>query len=175
MRLAQSCKGIKRFFSHLFSTPWHVGRYFPPATLKAIENAIQASEDKHLGEIRFVIEADLHPLEILACKTPKERALELFSQLGIWDTEHNNGVLIYLCLADRDVEIVADRGIHQRVGYEGWEGVCHTMEKYFRAGEFETGALQGIALVREVLAQHFPVGEGAQTPRNELPNAPLII
>ena len=183
MRLAPLFKSIKRFFKHCFSTPWQVDRYFPHATLKAIERAIKASEDTHFGEIRFVIEADLHPLEIIACKTPKKRALELFGQLGVWDTEHNNGVLIYLCLADRDVEIIADRGIHQRVRHAGWESICQAMEKHFRAGQFEAGALSGIALVGEVLAQHFPVGDEAtilarsqsQFPRNELPNAPLIL
>ena len=169
------CKSFKRFSRHLFSAPWHVGRYFPTTTLKAIEQAIKASEVKHIGEIRLVIEAHLHPLEILANKTPKKRALELFSQLNVWDTKHNNGVLIYICLADRDVEIMADRGIHQRVGHSGWESICQVMEKHFRAGEFEVGALQGITLVGQVLAQHFPLGVEVKASRNELPNAPLII
>ncbi len=166
---------FNRFLRHLFSTPWHIGRYFSPTILKEIERAINLSETKHLGEIRFVIEADLNPLEILFNKTPKKRALELFSQLRIWDTEHNNGVLVYICLADRDVEIVADRGIHQRVGDTGWELICQIMEKNFRVGAFETGALQGIALVGEALTQHFPAGVDPKTSRNELPNAPLII
>jgi len=175
MRTSRLYKRIKRFFSHLFSTPWHVGRYFTSSTLKAIEHAIKVSEDKHLGEIRFVIEADLHPLEVLLNKTPKKRAFELFSQLGVWDTEHNNGILIYVCLADRDVEILADRAIHQRIGHAGWEAICQVMEKYFRAGEFEAGALQGITLVGEALIQHFPVLSNQKSLRNELPNAPLII
>lgn len=175
MRPSPPYKWIKRFFSHLFSTPWHVGRYFPTATLKAIEQAIKTTENEHLGEIRFVIEADLHPLEILLNKTPKKRALELFSQLGIWDTEHNNGVLIYICLADRDVEILADRAIHQRVGQAGWECICQVMEKHFRVGEFEVGALQGIKLVGELLAKHFPLVSAIKTSRNELPNTPLIL
>lgn len=174
MHPSQSYKSIKRFFRHLFSTPWNVSRYFPPATLKAIEHAVSVSETKHLGEIRFVIEAELHPLEILRNKIPKKRALELFSLLGVWDTEHNNGVLIYICLADRKVEIVADRGIHQGVGNSGWESICQIMENYFRAGDFEGGALQGITLVGEALAQHFPASY-VKTPRNELPNSPLII
>ena len=172
---AHPFKSIKRFFSHLFSMPWHAARYFPQATLKAIEQAIKTSENKHLGEIRFVIEADLHPLEILFNKTPKKRALELFSQLGVWDTEHNNGVLIYICLADRDVEILADRAIHQRVGNAGWETICQAMEQHFRAGAFEAGALQGISLVGALLTEHFPADESVKPSRNELPNAPLII
>lgn len=175
MRQPPLFKSVKRFFSHLFSTPWHVGRYFSPAMLKAIEHAIKVSEDNHLGEIRFVIEADLHPFEILFNKTPKKRALELFSQLGVWDTEQNNGVLIYICLADRDVEILADRAIHQRVGQAGWEAICQVMEQHFRAGAFEVGALQGVSLVGEVLTQHFPMGDSIKPSRNELPNAPLII
>ncbi len=175
MRVSHTYKCIKRFLRHLFSIPWQVGRYFPASCLKEIELAIKASEVKHLGEIRFVIEANLHPREIFLNKTPKKRALELFSQLGIWDTEHNNGVLIYICLADRGVEIVADRGVHQHVGNVGWESICQTMEKHFRAGEFNTGALQGINLVGELLAEHFPVEGNVKIPLNELPNAPLII
>ena len=119
-----------------------------------------------------MVEAGLHPYEILCKKTPKKRAVELFGRLNIWDTEHNNGVLIYLLLADRDVEIVADRGIHQHIGHDGWEAICREMEVLFRKGEFETGVLQGIAHISAALEKHFPqIGVS----KNEVSNKPLIM
>jgi uncharacterized membrane protein len=102
----------------------------------------------------------------------REHALDVFSALKVWDTEHNNGVLIYLLLADRDVEIVADRGIHGRVGADGWEAICREMEGAFRAGNFESGVLQGIGRVSEFLQAHFPKDhDGA----NELPDRPVVL
>ncbi len=165
-------RGIRRFFNHLFSTPWSVGRHFSKQALANIEHAIQQSEMRHTGEIRFVVEADLHPLQIIFKKTPRKRALEIFSQFKIWDTEHNNGVLIYLLLADRDVEILADRGVHQHVGAEGWEAICAEMEKLFRKHQFEQGVLLGIEKIGDVLQQHYP-SNGAN--ENELPNKPIIL
>src|SRR4029079_7443826 len=102
----------------------------------------------------------------------RERALDIFSQLRIWDTAHNNGVLIYLLLADHDFEIVADRGIDANVGPEGWEKICLEMEADFRAGDFEGGVLKGIAAVSRELAAHFP-RRGAGP--NELPDAPVVL
>jgi uncharacterized membrane protein len=163
---------IIRFFAHLVSNPWQVKRHFSDIALHEIEKAIAASEKKHAGEIRFVVEAGLHPYEIMFKKSPKARAVELFGRLNIWDTEHNNGVLIYLLLADRDVEIVADRGINQHVGHDGWEVICREMEALFRKGEFEAGVLHGIDKISIVLEKHFPQ-KGVS--RNELSNKPLIL
>jgi uncharacterized membrane protein len=163
---------IIRFFTHFGSHPWQVKRHFSVIALHEIENAIAASEKKHAGEIRFVVEAGLHPYEIMFKKSPKARAIELFGRLNIWDTEHNNGVLIYLLLADRDVEIVADRGINQHVGHDGWEVICREMEALFRKGEFEAGVLHGIDKISVVLEKHFPQ-KGVS--RNELSNKPLIL
>ena len=161
-----------RFFKHLVSNPWQVSRHFSASALHHIEQAIVASEQNHAGELRFVVEAGLHPYEIIFKKTPRKRAIELFSHLKIWDTEHNNGVLIYLLLADRDVEIVADRGIDKRVGHDGWEAICHEMEAMFRRGEFEAGVLHGINKIGESLQQHFPQQSAS---KNEISNKPLII
>lgn len=167
---------IARFFSHVVSaampSKWQVHKHFSAAALRRIEQSIKASELMHTGEIRFVVEAGLHPLEIISKKMPKKRAIELFSHLNIWDTEHNNGVLIYLLLADRDVEIVADRGIHQQVGKEGWEAICHAMELQFRRGEFEAGVLDGIRQIGALLRQYYPADSEN---KNELPNATVII
>lgn len=163
---------IIRFFRHTFSSPWQVNRYFSKRSLNAIERAIEVSEKLHSGEIRFVVESGLHPIEILYKKTPRKRALELFGRLNIWDTEYNNGVLIYLLLADRDVEIVADRGINHLVGDVAWESICHEMEQFFRRGEFEAGILLGVDKISVLLAQHFPLsGQN----KNEIANHPIVM
>jgi uncharacterized membrane protein len=175
-------KQTMRFFRHLFSNPWQVKRHFSAQALKHIEAAITASELKHTGEIRFVVEAGLHPYEILSKKTPRNRGIELFSQLNIWDTEHNNGVLIYLLLADHDVEIIADRGIDQPIGYHQWDMICHEMEVMFRRGEFEQGVIQGLQAVSAALEKHFPVEKHnnnrknpKQRKKNELPDKPIVL
>ena len=137
---------MQRITRHLFTPAWRVKRAFSPAALQAIERAIAQTEAAHHGQIRFAVEHALDVAQLMAGMSARERAVEVFGQLRVWDTEHNNGVLIYLLLADRDVEIVADRGIHRHVG-EGWEGICRDMERHFRQGEFQTGVLAGIRAV----------------------------
>lgn len=163
---------IIRFVKHMFSHPWQVKRHFSVEALRTIEKAISASEKTHAGEIRFVVEAGLHPYEILCKKTPKKRAIELFGRLNIWDTEYNNGVLVYLLLADRDVEIVADRGIDKHVGHDGWEAICREMELLFRKGQFEAGLLQGIAKISAHLEKHSPQTSAS---KNEVSNKPIVM
>ncbi len=160
-----------RLLIHLVLPDWWVLRSFPKPALRMIEQAIAASERTHQGELRFVVEANLPLHGLLNHQSPRERAIELFSQLKVWDTEHNSGVLIYLQLIDRRVEIVADRGIHDRVGDEFWAAVCRRMEIAFREGHFEKGALLALGDITAVLAEHFPAS--GDNP-NELPNAPLI-
>jgi len=162
---------MQRILRHLFTTIWSVKRTFPPRTLEAIERAIRETEAQHEGQIRFAVEHALDLSRLLAGVSARTRAIEVFAQLGVWDTEHNNGVLIYLLLADRDVEIVADRGIHARVG-EGWEPVCREMERQFREGAFEAGVIHGIRAVGEHLRLHF----AAERPGpNELPDRPVVL
>jgi uncharacterized membrane protein len=163
---------MKRLFKHLTATRWQVARCFPGYSMRAIQHAIQASETAHMGELRFAVEAGLDLPHLLAATTSRERALEVFSQLHVWDTEHNSGVLIYLLLADRKVEIVADRGIHARVGEGGWSAICREMEHKFRAGEFEGGVLHGITAITALLQQHFPAYR--HNP-DELPDQPAIL
>lgn len=163
---------MKRLFRHGFTFPWLVRRYFSPDGLKRIDAEIAKSETQHSGEIRFVVESNLTFLEILGKKTAKKRALEIFSQLHIWDTEQNNGVLIYFLLADHDFEILADRGIHQHVGKEGWEAICQQMEAMLKEGEFEQGVVFGIRQISDALTKHFPANGENQ---NELPNKPIIL
>lgn len=163
---------LTRFFKHLLSAPWQVHGYFSRAALVRIETAIRDSERLHSGQLRFAVEVGLHPYSLWQGKTPRQRALELFARLGVWDTAQNNGVLIYLLLADHDVEIVADRGIHAHVGNAGWEAICHEMETMFRRGEFEAGVLLGIERISTLLQQHFPPREDHP---NELSDAPILL
>ena len=163
---------IARIFRHLLEHRWRERRIFTPKVLARIEQAIKAGEATHSGQIRFVVEGALDGRPLFRNQPARERALDVFSQLRIWDTEHNNGVLIYLLLADRDIEIVADRGINGKVGSEGWEKICAVLEKEFRAGLFEYGVIKGIQEVSRVLAQHFPKEDGG---KNELPDAPVVL
>jgi uncharacterized membrane protein len=163
---------LGRFFRHIFTGRAAVSTAFPAATLDAIERAVREAEAIHSGQIRVVIEASLDGPRLWANETARDRAIEVCSLMRVWDTEHNNGVLIYLLMADRDVEIVADRGIHSRCGPAVWETVCREMEQHFREGRFEQGAVAGVRAVGSHLARHYP-GSGPRG--NELPDRPAVI
>ena len=163
---------FKRIFQHALQTQSQLQRAFPHGTLSAIEQAIKAAEATHAGEIRFVVEGALDGMPLLRGQTAHERAIELFSQLRIWDTAHNNGLLIYLLLADKAVEIVADRGIHAKVGPHAWTAVCRQMEHAFQHAQFEAGVIHGVQTVAGHLAQHFSPQMRAG---NELPDAPVVL
>ncbi len=162
---------ISRLINHLMTPAWVARRSFPAPAISAIEDAIQKSETSHGGEIRFVAEAALDFFPLLRNQSARERAIDIFSQLRLWDTESNNGVLIYLLLADRDVEIIADRGVNLRVDSNAWEVICRQMEEAFSRGDFEGGVILGIKGVAAHLIQHFPAQAENQ---NELENRPLI-
>jgi uncharacterized membrane protein len=161
-----------RFWRHLVTDHRSARRAFPPSALSRIETTIAEGERLHRGQVCVVIEASLPPTRVLKRLPPRTRALEVFGATRVWDTEENCGVLVYLLLADRDVEIVADRGIHLRVGNAAWESVCREMEAAFRERRFEEGLAAGISRINALLAQHFPRTGGAGT--NELPDRPLI-
>ena len=164
--------GIRRIGRHLIEHRWRLRRLFPQATLARIEEAIKAGETTHSGQVRFVVEGALDGAPLFRNQKARERALDVFSQLRVWDTTHNNGVLIYLLLADHDFEIVADRGIDAKVGHAGWEKICREMEAGFRAGDFESGVIKGVEAVSRELAAHFPKAGGGA---NELPDAPVVM
>ena len=164
--------GIGRIARHLVEHRWRLRRVFPRAVLANIEAAIRAGETTHGGQVRFVVEGALDGAPLLHNQPARARALDIFSQLRIWDTAHNNGVLIYLLLADRKVEIIADRGVDAKVGAEGWQRICSDMESEFRSGRFEAGSIKGIEAVSRELAKHFPPNGHS---RNELPDAPVVI
>jgi uncharacterized membrane protein len=167
---------IRRLIRHAAATHWRTRLLFPSATLDAIEQAIARVERSHAGEIRFAIETALAPLHILNGMPPRARALDVFAHLRVWDTEHNNGVLIYVQLADRAVEIVADRGFQGRVSSAEWEAVCRLMEEHFRAGRFQIGSIAGVDAIGNLLTRHFPPNpdEPAQS-HNQLPDRPTLL
>lgn len=163
---------LKRIITHLLTTQGHVSKAFPTHVLNTIEQTISANEANHTGEIQFAVEDALDGMALFKGQTSQERAIELFAQLRVWDTQHNNGLLIYLLLADRAVEIVADRGIHEKVGVQVWSTVCRQMERDFKQSNYEVGVVSGVRAIAQHLAQHFPVDSPAT---NELPNRPVLV
>jgi uncharacterized membrane protein len=163
---------LKRFFRHVWMSPIQVRRAFSHSTLKAIESAVATSETQHRGQVRFVVEAELTTSQLWAEVTPRQRAVDVFSGLRVWDTEENNGVLIYVLLADRKVEIVADRGIHKHVGDERWRAICKELEHHYRKGDFATGSLTAIEKIGAELTHYFPAN-GAH--RNEQSDKPIVM
>ena len=148
-------------------------RAFPDSALRAIEQAIAEGEVRHRGQVCVALEGALPPARVMRNVTPRERALEVFGLLRVWDTEENAGVLLYVLLADRDVEIVADRGIHRRVGDAQWEEICRALEADFAAGRGPEGVLRAVARMSALLATHFPAERGDH--RNELPDRPTVL
>jgi uncharacterized membrane protein YgcG len=145
-----------RLLRHLAAPEWRTRRAFPAATRAAIESAIERAQQTHRGAISFVIETALAPLQVMSETSRRDRAALLFAWLKVWDTPRNNGVLIYVLLADRAVEIVADRGLADAVRQPEWEGVCRLMESHFRSGRYEAGALAGVDAVGSLLARQAP-------------------
>jgi uncharacterized membrane protein len=167
---------IGRLIRHATATHWRTRMLFSRATLDAIEQAIARAERTHAGEIRFAIETALPPLHVLNGMAPRARAHDVFAHLRVWDTVHNNGVLIYVQLADRAVEIVADRGFEGRVSPAEWEAVCRLMEEHYRAGRFEAGSIAGVDAVGSLLRRHFPPGSGpVEQSLNQLPDRPTLL
>lgn len=163
---------LKRFWRHVTMSPLAAARIFPSRSLDAIQAEVSAQEKRHRGEILCVIEAELTSGQLWHDLSSRERAKELFAARGVWNTEENNGVLIYVLLAERRVEIVADRGIHARATDEHWREICRMMEKHFSDGRYEEGAIAGVRAVSDLLAASFPA---TGQPRNELPDRPALI
>ena len=164
---------LRRILQHLFTDRAAIRRAFSPVAMAAIEKAIGEEERRHAGQVRFAVEASLPLAELIRGTSPRGRAIECFSRLRIWDTEHNCGVLIYLLLADRCIEIVADRGIHSKVGAAAWDAICGEMQRRLARGEFEGGVTLGVRAVSDLLAAHFPAQPGERA--NELPDVPAVL
>lgn len=161
-----------RFLKHITTPGWVARRGFTKETLSKIEKAVRASEREHDGELRFAVEGPLPLQYLIHDRKPRQRAEDVFSQLRVWDTQHDSGVLIYVQLVDRRIEIVADRGIAAKVEQTEWDAICRAMEKVFREGRFAEGALLAIGRITALLARHFPP-RGRN--RNELPDKPVVL
>jgi uncharacterized membrane protein len=161
-----------RLLRHVFARS--ARHLFPEDSLQRIADAIAAGELRHRGEVMFAVESELPAVMILRGLQARQSAEAAFARLRTWDTEANNGVLIYLLLADHRLEIVADRGLRDLVSAEQWRGVCLLMEERLRAGEPEQAVIRGIEAVSDLLAGHFPQVDG-DPDRDELPNRPLIL
>ncbi len=168
---------IKRIFKHRWLDAWAVQRAIPPALLQRLQQQVVASEQAHSGEIRIYVEAGL-PMSYLWRKASmgqitRQRALSLFGKLRVWDTEHNNGVLIYLLLIEHSIELVADRGLNDKVTPQVWQKLVSSMQQAFKQSDFEGGLTQALDGVSALLVQHFPLAAGQDNP-NELPDQPLL-
>ena len=162
-----------RMLRHLVTSRWRTRALFDAATLAKIEAAIGAAESQHEGEIRFAVETALPLRALWHGVSPRARALQVFAQLHIWDTHHNNGVLIYVLRADRAVEIIADRGISAQVSDAEWQTVCREVEAHYRAGRYVDGSLAAVNGVAALIARHFPSSRVDK--RSELPNQPVLL
>lgn len=165
---------IGRLWRHRWNDEAVVRRALPPEALERLTRRVAASEKRHTGEIRICVEAGLPFSYLWRGATPRERAVTLFGKLRVWDTEHNNGVLIYLLLAEHAIEIVADRGIDARVEDAEWAQTTRRMGAAFGEGRFEDGLTLALEEVSALLVEHFPLEDG-RAERNELPNAPVVL
>ena len=169
-----SSNKLSRWLRHSITTPQSVDRAFPATVLERIQSEIAEGEQTHSGEIRFAVEATL-PWSYLRRDAPaRERAEMVFAKLRVWDTEDNNGVLIYVELADHRIEIVADRGIARHVPNARWEEVSKMMRERFEAGDFEAGSVAAVRAVSALLAERFRLADGARNP-NELSDKPTVL
>ena len=163
---------VRRLWRHWNSSAAHGRKLFPPASLAALGAAIHAGEQTHRGELRLVVEAALPSELVWDGVSNRQRALALFAELGVWDTEDNCGVLLYVNLAERKVDIVADRAIHRKLGDAAWRTVCDAMTSAYARGQFHEGTLAAVQQVNALLQQHFP-SAGARP--NELPDHPILL
>jgi uncharacterized membrane protein len=164
---------LARLFRHRWLDESDTRRAIPPEMVERLARRVAASEQRHSGEIRIYVEAGLPTSYVLRDAGSRERALALFGKLRVWDTESNNGVLVYLLLAERAIEIVADRGLTRHVGADRWASIAAGMGEAFKAGRFEDGLTQALEEVSALLVRHFPLAEGQANP-NELPDEPIL-
>jgi uncharacterized membrane protein len=164
---------LVRWLKHRSVDEADVRRVLPDAALHRLEQRVHASEKRHTGEIRLCIEAGLPSSYIWKRLAVRDRALSMFGKLRVWDTEQNNGVLVYLLFAEHAIEIVADRGLHAKVDESEWRRIVQVMREPLRAGRFEDGLNLAIDEVERLLEHHFPARPGAPNP-DELPNKPWV-
>lgn len=167
-------KRLSRMLKHRWLDESDVRRVLPAAALERLQERVATSERLHSGEIRICVEAGLPLSYLWRQASARDRALAMFGKLRVWDTEQNNGVLIYLLLAEHRIEIVADRGLNQYIDAGLWAQIARDMSAAFKSGHFEQGLNQAVDTVSDLLHRHFPVAPGASNP-NELADAPVIV
>lgn len=166
---------------HLWLDASDTRRAIPPDMVRRLADRVAASEQRHSGQIRICVESSL-PMSYLwrlDGQTPlrnliRQRAVTMFGKLRVWDTEHNNGVLVYVLLAEHAIEIVADRGLRRHVGDSHWQAVVARMASAFREGRYEDGLTQALEETSAVLVAHFARTEALPDQPNELPDTPLL-
>lgn len=166
-----AANAVSRTFRHLFADSG--GKLYPEPSLQRIAAAIAEGETTHRGQVVFAVEPALPLHAVIRGRTARDRAGHVFSHLRVWDTEANNGVLIYLLVADHRIEILADRGLAARVSDAQWREVCERMESRLKAGDADAAAIAGVQAVSALLATHFPRGAGDES-RNELSDRPHL-
>lgn len=165
---------LARIWRHRWTDAASVQHVLPPEALERLERRVAASERRHGGEVRICVEAGLPMSYLWRDAAARERAVMMFGKLGVWDTAQNNGVLVYLLLAEHAIEIVADRGISVHVSSADWAAMTQRMAAAFREGRFEDGLTQALEEVSALLVAHFPLADDAEN-RNELPDAPVVV
>jgi uncharacterized membrane protein len=164
---------LRRMFKHRWLDEPDTRKAIPPELVARLERRVAASERRHSGEVRIYVESGLPMSYLWRDATPRERAVAMFGKLRVWDTEHNNGVLIYLLLAERAIEIVADRGLSNKVAPQEWQAIVQRMSSAFRDGRFEDGLTQALEEVSALLVAHFPL-RSDEANANELPDEPVL-
>jgi uncharacterized membrane protein len=164
---------LARIWKHRWTDERDVRRAAPPELLAQLERYVAASEARHSGEIRICIEAGLPMSYLWRDASPRERAISMFGKLRVWDTAHNNGVLIYLLLAENAIEIIADRAISMRAGHDFWSSIVAGLSEHLKRGDFERGLTQAVEEISALLVQQFPVTDSDVNP-NELSNRPDV-
>lgn len=164
---------LQRLLMNLGEGWFQLHRRFPSNLLDEITAAVAAGERRHLGEVRVAVEARLSPLAVLAGLDAPMRARQVFDTLHVWDTEHNNGVLVYVLLAEHRIEIVADRGIARHVSPGEWAAVCAHMHEAYVHGQWREGSLRGVEAVHALLERNFPIDGTPQ--QDELPDRPVLL
>ena len=161
---------ITRLLRHFAMTHWYMRSVFSASVLDAITSQIKQCESTHGGEIRVVVEADLSTRALLRDQSSRERATDVFAHLHMWDTQARNGVLIYLCLADRAIEIIADRGFEGKITSQQWTAVCEALQRACSHGQYQQALCDTIQAVSKLIAMHYPKADG-----NELPDRPMLL
>lgn len=165
---------LGRIWRHRWIDESEVRRALPEAVMQRLTGRVAASERRHSGEVRICVEAGLPMSYLWRHASARERAVMLFGKLRVWDTAHNNGVLIYLLLAEHAIEVVADRGLDSHVDDAAWVAMTQRMSAAFREGRFEDGLTQALEEISALLVEHFPLGDG-ELDVNELPDEPVVL